>query len=192
MMGIDPRTRGRRTDEALEILTALATGEPFDYSGEFYRFERAWIRPAPQPRIPILIGGRSDAALKRTARFGDGWLAVWCSPERFAAAIAVVADAAKGRPAPPTMHGLQLWVGVDADRQTARERLAKAMYAFYRIPFERFERYSPYGTAADVATFLAPYRDAGCGLFNLTVIASGEDAAIDAAAEIKERLATVR
>jgi alkanesulfonate monooxygenase SsuD/methylene tetrahydromethanopterin reductase-like flavin-dependent oxidoreductase (luciferase family) len=188
MLGVDPRTRGKRTDEALEILRALATGEPVDHAGEFYRFERAWVRPAPQPPIPIVIGGRSSAALRRAARFGDGWLGVWSSPERFAKAIETVAAEARLHARAPTMHGIQLWAGVDRDRATARERLAKEMYAFYRVPFEQFERYSPFGSAADVATFLAPYRDAGCRLFNITLIAESEAASIAAVAEIKDRL----
>jgi alkanesulfonate monooxygenase SsuD/methylene tetrahydromethanopterin reductase-like flavin-dependent oxidoreductase (luciferase family) len=193
MMGVDPRTRGRRTDEALDILTSLASGEPLDHDGEFYRFERAWIRPAPDPRIPILVGGRSDAALARAARFGDGWLGTWCSPKRFREALGII-DALsptlpRRSPSRPWLHGLQLWVGIDADERVARERLAAAMESFYRIPYERFEKYSPFGTAEDVARFLLPYRDAGCRLINITAIAQSEEAAIDAVAEIKARLA---
>ena len=63
------------------------------------------------------------------------------------------------------------------------------MESFYRIPYERFEKYSPFGTAEDVARFLLPYRDAGCRLINITAIAQSEEAAIDAVAEIKARLA---
>ena len=45
--------------------------------------------------------------------------------------------------------------------------LAAGMEDFYRIPFESFERYSPYGTPAEVAEFLQPYVEAGCSAFNL-------------------------
>jgi len=58
------------------------------------------------------------------------------------------------------------------------------MEDFYRIPFERFEKYSPYGSAADVAAFLVPHRDAGCRLFNIMPVAATEEAGIDAVAEI--------
>src|SRR5690606_14237342 len=110
--------------------------------------------------------GRADAALERAARFGDGWLGVWTSSTRFGQAVKQVDQraAALGRPA-PALHGMQFWVGVDADRNQARKRLARSMQDFYRIPYERFEKYSPYGSAAEVAEFLAPYRDAGCRLF---------------------------
>ena len=67
-------------------------------------------------------------------------------------------------------------------------RLAKAMQAFYRIPFERLEKYSPYGTVGEIADALARYRDAGCRLFNLMPIAATTAEGIDAIAEIKRRL----
>ena len=189
MCGVDPATRGRRTDECLEVLAGVASGEPFSYEGTFFQFERAIIDPPPDPAIPVLIGGRVDASLERAARFGDGWLAVWVSPERFERATATVNDRAAelGRPA-PTQHGLQLWVGIDDDRDRARARLAKGMENFYHVPFERFEKYSPYGTAAEVADFLARYRDAGCELFNIMPIAEDDAAGIDAVAEIRQRL----
>jgi alkanesulfonate monooxygenase SsuD/methylene tetrahydromethanopterin reductase-like flavin-dependent oxidoreductase (luciferase family) len=189
MCGVDPATRGRRTDECLAVLNGVADGTPFSFDGDFFQFERAIIRPAPDPAIPILIGGRVEASLERAARFGDGWLAVWVSPERFERARATVDTRAAelGRPA-PTLHGLQLWAGIDNDREVARARLASAMEAFYHVPFERFEKYSPYGTVAEVADFLARYRDAGCGLFNVMPIAESEEAGIDAVAEIRARL----
>jgi alkanesulfonate monooxygenase SsuD/methylene tetrahydromethanopterin reductase-like flavin-dependent oxidoreductase (luciferase family) len=189
MCGVDPRTRGRRTDESLEIIQHLLTGEPLDYHGRFFDFERAWIRPQPKLPIPMIIGGRSDAALTRAARFGDGWLAVWCSPERFRAATCEVEHQAAGFGRPqPHLHGLQVWVGIDANRDRARARLAKAMQDFYQIPYERFERYSPYGSPAEIADFLAAYRDAGCGFFNVMPVAESEEAAIAAMAEIRRRL----
>jgi hypothetical protein len=62
------------------------------------------------------------------------------------------------------------------------------MEDFYRIPFERFEKYSPYGSAAEVAEFLSAYRDAGCELFNIMPVADSEEAGIDAVAEIRRLL----
>jgi alkanesulfonate monooxygenase SsuD/methylene tetrahydromethanopterin reductase-like flavin-dependent oxidoreductase (luciferase family) len=189
MCGVDPRSRGRRTDECLEIVQGLLRGEPMDHHGEFFEFQRGWIKPAPRQPIPMVIGGRADAALARAARFGDGWLGVWTSAQRFGAVVANVNAQATafGRPQ-PKLHGVQVWVGIDDDAQRARERLAHGMQDFYRIPFERFEKYSPYGTPADVAEFLAPYRDAGCELFNIMPVAASEEAGIAAVAEIARLL----
>jgi alkanesulfonate monooxygenase SsuD/methylene tetrahydromethanopterin reductase-like flavin-dependent oxidoreductase (luciferase family) len=190
MCGVDPATRGRRTDECLQILEGLSTGKPYSHEGEFFTFTNAIIRPAPDPRIPLLIGGRVAASLERAARYGDGWLAVWVSPGRFARALAQVNDRARalGR-LPLTHHGLQLWAGVHHDRHKARALVAGGMERFYHMPFERFEKYTPYGTPAEIADFLAPYRDAGCQVFNIMPIAETDAAGIDAVAEVRARLA---
>jgi len=189
MCGVDPGNRGRRTDECLAVVQGLLRGEPMDFQGEFFDFRKGWIRPAPEPAIPFLIGGRADAALRRAARYGDGWLGVWSSARRYAEVVRQIdaAAVALGRPE-PALHGLQVWTGIDPDPSRARARLARGMEDFYRIPFERFEKYSPYGTPAQIADFLAPYRDAGCRLFNIMPVAESEEAGIDAVAEIRERL----
>ena len=79
--GVDPRTVGRRMDESLQILRALSDGTPVSFDGEFFRLHDALILPAPTEAIPIVVGGRSDAAVRRAGRFGDGWLGIWVSPK---------------------------------------------------------------------------------------------------------------
>ena len=139
--------------------------------------------PPPDPPVPIIIGGRSDAAVRRAARFGQGWLGAWCSADRLGKVASQIAEQAEP-PADGWLHGLQVWVGFDDSKDAARERLAREMEAFYQVPFDRFERYSPYGTAAEVADFLAPYADAGCRLFNIKPVAPSEEESIDAVAEV--------
>jgi alkanesulfonate monooxygenase SsuD/methylene tetrahydromethanopterin reductase-like flavin-dependent oxidoreductase (luciferase family) len=189
MCGVDPATRGRRTNECLEVLNGLLTGEPMDHHGEFFSFEKAWIKPAPKEPIPILIGGRSDAAIRRAATYGDGWLGLWSSPSRYRQVVEQISEQAEriGRPA-PSQHGLQIWAGVDDDRERARTRLAKGMENFYRIPFARFEKYNPWGRADEIADWLMPYRDAGCELFNIMPLARTDEAGIEAVARIRQRL----
>ena len=172
--GVDPASRGRRTDEALVALRALLSGQPVTHRGEFFAFERAWIRPAPDPPVPIVVGGRSEAALRRAARHGDGWLGVWCSPKRYAEALSRIdAEAERvGRGSVRWQHGLQVWLGLDGDRGRARERLAAGMEGVYHIPFERFEKYSPYGTPSEVAGFLTAYVEAGCTRINAMALAA--------------------
>ena len=72
--GVDPHTRGCRMDESLEILRALADGSPVSFSGEHFSLKEAIVSPPPSPRVPLIVGGRSDAAMHRAAQFGDGWL----------------------------------------------------------------------------------------------------------------------
>jgi alkanesulfonate monooxygenase SsuD/methylene tetrahydromethanopterin reductase-like flavin-dependent oxidoreductase (luciferase family) len=189
--GVDPTTRGRRTTETLIALRRLLGGTPVSHRCEFFEFDDALIRPAPDPPVPIVIGGRSDAAIRRAAHLGDGWLGVWCSPRRFAEVVAEIDDASTTRDLPLPSHwdhGLQVWIGLDEDRPRARARLAAAMERMYQIPFERFERYSPYGGVSEIADALAPYVESGCRHFNVMPIAASTEAAIDGVAEIRERL----
>ncbi len=66
--------RGRRCDEAIEVLRKLFTGEMVEHRGEFYRFDRLRMLPRPAGEVPLLVGGLSEPALRRAARLGDGWL----------------------------------------------------------------------------------------------------------------------
>lgn len=74
LMQADFKTRGKRTDEMLEILRLLWTGEMVEYQGEHYQFDALEMNPAPSEYIPIWIGGISDPAMRRAARLGDGWV----------------------------------------------------------------------------------------------------------------------
>lgn len=188
--GVDPRTRGRRADESLEILRALMSGEPVDFEGRFFRLERAVVRPAVEPRVPIVVGGRSDAAVRRAGRLGDGYIGIWISPERFARALERIdAEAAAcRREAPPWQHAMFVWCGLDAQRDAARRAVAGRMQALYGIPFERFERYTPYGAPAEVAAFLRPYVAAGCTRFHLAGVAESDGALVAHAAEVRRLL----
>jgi alkanesulfonate monooxygenase SsuD/methylene tetrahydromethanopterin reductase-like flavin-dependent oxidoreductase (luciferase family) len=74
LMNTDFKTRGKRTDEMLEILRLLWTGEMVQYAGEHYQFDSLEMNPAPTEYIPIWIGGISEPAMRRAARLGDGWV----------------------------------------------------------------------------------------------------------------------
>lgn len=81
-LGSDFDKRGSVTDEYLRIFKLLWTGEAVSFSGRFYSFEEILCQPAPvqKPHPPIWIGGSSKAALRRAARFGDGWHPVGANP----------------------------------------------------------------------------------------------------------------
>lgn len=184
---VDPATRGRRTDAAMRIVRALLDGETVDGDGEFFDFADGVIRPVPDPRVPFVVGGRSNAALERAGHLGDGWLAAWCSERRFREGIGIVESMAD---APPGgwRHGLQLWVGIGVDRDDARGHIARRMSDFYKLDFSMFERYTPLGTAEQIAEFLAPYVAAGATTLNLAPC--GPDRAIEyeTLAEVKRLL----
>jgi probable F420-dependent oxidoreductase len=74
-MELDFKTRGRRVDETIEILTSLFTDEVIEHEGEFFKFQPVGFLPKPvNGSIPFHIGGDSPAAIRRAARLGDGWI----------------------------------------------------------------------------------------------------------------------
>jgi probable F420-dependent oxidoreductase len=74
VLGVPWDDRGRRMDEGLAIIRGLAAGGYFEHHGEIFDLPPIKIAPVPDAPIPILIGGHGDAALRRAARVGDGWL----------------------------------------------------------------------------------------------------------------------
>lgn len=192
--GVDPRTRARRTDESMQILRSLWTQEETSFAGKYFKLDKVRMRPKPfRPGgVTMQVGGRSDAALRRTARYADGWTGIWVSVRRFTEAGERIAEfaAEAGRGDVQFPRGMQVWMGVDQDRGAAKEKVAGSMQAFYRLPFEAFEKYTPYGTPAEIAEFIAPYIEAGCRHLNF-VVADHPDAVLDRAAAVRDALAKI-
>lgn len=91
-MGVDYARRGKRFDECLEIVRGLCAGGYFEFHGEFYDIAPVKLNPVPGKPLPILIGGHSDAAFKRSARY-DGFMFAGGGPEVLAPAIASINQA---------------------------------------------------------------------------------------------------
>ncbi len=107
-LGVSPRRRGRRTDEALEIIARLLSGERFEFEGEFYTCRDIAISPLPvQSKLPLWIGGSSAAAIRRTARIGSGWLGGRETPREARKVVRGVLEITResGRPFPSDHFG---------------------------------------------------------------------------------------
>jgi alkanesulfonate monooxygenase SsuD/methylene tetrahydromethanopterin reductase-like flavin-dependent oxidoreductase (luciferase family) len=190
--GVDPRTRGARTDEALPLVRRLLSGEAVTHDGSFFSFSDAVIRRSECADIPILVGGRSNAAVTRAARHGEGWIGLWASPRRYLEATSLIAAEAEkvGRGDTRWRHEYQSWCFFAADREIAQQRAVTVLGTAYNLPFARFERYTPCGTPRDVADALLPYAAAGCRRFNLVADAPSLDAAIESTGHVKRLLQT--
>jgi len=92
VMGVPYEKRGKRFDECIAIVRGLTNGGYFGFEGEFYKLRPVKINPVPTKPIPILIGGHSDAALKRAAR-NDGWVYAGGGVEALAPYIPKLAEA---------------------------------------------------------------------------------------------------
>jgi probable F420-dependent oxidoreductase len=82
-LGLDFHTRGRRVDEAIGVCKRLWTEDTVEHHGEFFDFGPVMFEPKPvqKPHPPVLVGGESPGALRRAARYGDGWIGLDHTPE---------------------------------------------------------------------------------------------------------------
>ncbi len=94
-LGVPWERRGKRMDECIDVLRGLWTGDFFGYDGEFYSFPALKQCPAPSAPIPLLIGGHSDAALRRAVLKGDGWMHAGGDGEELARLLARLAEIRK-------------------------------------------------------------------------------------------------
>ncbi len=162
--GVDPATRGARMDESLTVLRSLLSGQAVTFHGQFFDLDNALIAP-PAPGILLIVGGRSDAAIRRAGRYSDGWLGIWNSPRRFAAAVEMTAEEAAraGRPRAPGRHAMQVWCGLADSAKATRACLAPAMEAFYQLPFDQaWPGWPPCGPCWPRPAFLARSRPGFC------------------------------
>ncbi len=77
ILGREFANRGKRCDEMIEVMRLLWTGQYVEFKGKYYQFDRLEMNPKPARNIPIWIAGMSEAAHRRAARLGDGWLSDW-------------------------------------------------------------------------------------------------------------------
>ena len=83
VLGVNRNQRGKIADDHLRAMKTIWTNHPASYDGRFVKFADAEICPKPlqKPNPPLWVGGWTEAAMRRTAALGDGWLPAWLLPE---------------------------------------------------------------------------------------------------------------
>lgn len=91
-LGIPFNERGKRADECLDLIRSLWRDPVSSYQGQFHQVSKALLNPKPvqQPHPPIIVGGESDAALRRAVQRGQGWYGYNLTPERLRERVAVL------------------------------------------------------------------------------------------------------
>ncbi|HJQ61071.1 MAG TPA: LLM class flavin-dependent oxidoreductase [Vineibacter sp.] len=187
-MGVDTSTRGRRTDEGLEIISRLWREESVDFVGRHYRLKDASISPRPvQPDLPMWIGGSSEAAIRRTARYGTGWQAgaeTAADTGKIVAAIKAAAVAA-GRRIDDDHYGaaFAFHFGSAGDRG-----LAPVMEAYAKRTGRNPLRYFAIGDETTIVERLREYIDAGVSKFILRPAARGDEAMLAQTQKLIDRV----
>jgi probable F420-dependent oxidoreductase len=173
---VDTKTRGRKTDEALEVIGRLWREESVDFVGEHFRLTGASILPKPvQVSLPMWIGGGSEAAIRRTARHGTGWLGGPETPAEAGNIVAAIRAALPetGRIIDEDHYGASFpyHFGRAADRilerpmQTYEERTARNPRGYFAI-----------GDADAIVSRIADYVAAGVSKFVLRPATTGDEA----------------
>lgn len=96
-LGHDFRRRGRRLDEAIDLFRAVWHDDPVTFHGEFTHLDDIRVLPQPGRRIPLWVGGSSDAAFRRAIDKGDGFQLIGVTPDE---AAPLVARLRESRPEP--------------------------------------------------------------------------------------------
>lgn len=87
----DWKTRGPRMNEMIQIIRGLLEGGFFEFDGEHYKLPKVKLCPTPKAKVPILVGGHSEPALRRAVELGDGWMFAGGAPEELARCLARLA-----------------------------------------------------------------------------------------------------
>ena len=152
--GVDYHRRGELMDAGIASLRQAWASA--DDPQAAYRQEPA------APRIPIWIGGSSEAARHRAATVADGWVPLFLTADEYGPALQELRREieAAGRPADDVEAAVVVFARV-GDRDEATESGCRWLSELYGIPAKAFERHLVSGTAGDVADRVAAYRDAG-------------------------------
>jgi probable F420-dependent oxidoreductase len=162
--GVPRKERDARTDELVEVLRAAWSGSDEGFSGRFYDLPRQALLPVPlQQRLPIWVGGRSNAAIRRTALQGDGWLAAFVSPRRYAELLEQLRAQAHeaGRGADEIVPAYHSYVRVGRTHDEAWREAAPFLGAVYGLDPETVARYCMCGPVESIAATVATYVEAG-------------------------------
>jgi probable F420-dependent oxidoreductase len=161
-MEVSTKDRGARTDEYLELMRALWSGQVVDSRGAFRSVQGVAGSPRPVQREgpPIWVGGRSEAALRRAARH-DGWCAYSLSPRRIREGLERIAGHGDGL-ADSFRTSYVLFTYVDDNADRAVEMAGRVLGKRYRQNFDRFlDAFCAVGDAAHVQARVEEYHAAG-------------------------------
>ncbi len=183
--GVPKTERGARTDEAIEVLRKLWSGEAVSHEGEFFRFSNARQSPPPPSAggPPIWVGGRSEAAQRRAALLADGYAPYLFSPSRYERGMefirrcAAEAGRALDDPQRPWTPALHLFVNLREKEGEALDQGAENLSMRYGMDMrEAAKRYLLHGSVERCAERIYGFWKAGVRHFIFKVAApAGEE-----------------
>ncbi len=174
--GTPTRRRGKRANEALELVARLWTEESVTFEGEFFTYRDACISPKPvNDRIPLWIGGSSEVAMKRTAKYGTGWLGGVDSPEQSRRVVDGIKLALRetGRTIDEDHYGATFSFRLGSPEEAVAKKAAGGLRA--RTGGKDPRRFMVAGSADEVVARIEEYIDAGCEKFVMLPLSTGDE-----------------
>lgn len=166
VLGVNRKERAARTDEMIVLMRRLWTEESVTSHGRFFSVESASIAPRPWQKngLPIWIGGRSEAALRRTGRLGDGWLVSSVAPAEVEAGIESIRAhaAAAGRQVPEDHYGVLIPFYFAKSSHAAFEIAGRSIRPRNDLAMENF---TAFGKGQEVRQRIEAYIAAGATKF---------------------------
>ncbi len=182
-VGVDVHTRGKRTDEMLQVMKRLWTEQHVSHHGDFFDFDDVTLLPFPaqQPYPPIWVSGRSDAAMRRAGVMGDGWYPYLFTVRRIKASNDMVRQfaAEAGRDLTGFHWGLNQPTAISSDASKALEWAVSNVGERYVTPERSAESIAQAlciaGTPEQCIRAIQDRIDAGVEHINLGFLASEPD-----------------
>jgi probable F420-dependent oxidoreductase len=141
-LGADWKTRGARQAEQVEVLRRLWTEDLVSVSGRFHTLKEVSIVPPPVQRpIPIWFGGSSDAAVRRAARLGDGWMPIIKPDAEAEQKLGLLREELKKHGRDPSKFGIESWLRM---RNPDPQRWATAADDWRRLGVDMMMLYPMY------------------------------------------------
>lgn len=179
--GRGTKGRGVRANEVIEIMTRLWTEDDVDFDGRFFQYKGASISPKPkQKKFPLWIGGNSEAAVKRTATVGTGWLGGLCTPAVTKRVVGNVKEALKetARSIDDDHYGVTVPFRFGTLDDAPAQRTVQAVTARRPENFDPLESIAV-GDKTAIVALLKKHVEAGASKFVMLPMAGDADDVID-------------
>jgi alkanesulfonate monooxygenase SsuD/methylene tetrahydromethanopterin reductase-like flavin-dependent oxidoreductase (luciferase family) len=174
-LGIDPRTRARRMEEAIEIMRLTSSREHVDYEGVYNKFRDVTVLPRPvQQPIPIWVVSNPNLAhakdvesgLQRVARLGDGWMSTWKTPSEVRRMMEMLRGYAQqaGRPLSDNFEvAVYHNINVNEDREYALKESKRFLDDYYSVDYGEpmLRRWVAMGSPQECIATIREYLEAG-------------------------------
>jgi len=179
--GISMKERGVRANEGIEIMRRYWSGERFDYDGKIFQLNDVDMLPPPHQEggPPLWVCGRSDPAMRRAARLGDGWQPYMYTPDLLKESVDKVHGFADeiGRTLPEDFAFTSfVYVSMHDDVQEARNRAIEQLSYRFNMPFEKIvDKYCAYGPSERIIENLAEYVAGGANHLIVALVMPPEE-----------------